>query len=592
MIRSDFPNVHLIANTDNVGFAKANNQAIRLASGKHILVLNPDTVIQEDTLQICYDYMEERHEVGAIGVKMIDGAGNFLPESKRDLPNVWNSFAKLSGMAAMFPNSKLFNGYALGHLDKDKNHSIQVLCGAFMYVRKSTIDKVGMFDEQFFMYGEDIDWSRRIVEGGYEIHYLADTTIIHYKGESTKKASLSYVKTFYNAMSIYVEKHYSGKRGKTFARLLKMAISVRAAISGLKRLVSILLWPLLDALLISGALKGFSFLWASYYFKNSDYYGDSSLDWNVASYALVWTFVLWFIGYYQKSSWRKRFVGLISGLACILVIYALLPDYYRSSRVIILAGTCIGLVVTSITSYLFRRNSASEKTKNILIVAKINIAADIKKSLEKAAVKSNILGVVNPEQGAPKNLSYLNDVSQLGPLSKVLKADEIIFSTENMKMKEIMRQMMHLDTKLSFKIAGDDSLSIIGSNSKNTSGELYNININYNLADGYYQHVKRVFDFTVSLTLLILSPVLLLFNKFRIVDYFKGLFQVLFGMKTLIGYYGSLSEYQNLPELHPGIVKVVVLPGEDAQIKNLYYARDYTVWTDLELLIKNLNKLA
>ena len=214
MIKKDFKDVRLIANEDNVGFSVANNQAIRASSGRHILILNPDTVLQEDTLQMCHDYMEKNEDVGALGVKMIDGTGRFLPESKRDLPTVWNSIAKLSGLAALFPKSKLFNGYALGHLDQDANHVIKVLCGAFMYIKKSVVDNVGMFDERFFMYGEDIDWSRRIGEGGHEIHYLSDTMIIHYKGESTKKTSLSYVKTFYNAMGLYVEKHYTGRRGK------------------------------------------------------------------------------------------------------------------------------------------------------------------------------------------------------------------------------------------------------------------------------------------------------------------------------------------------------------------------------------------
>jgi len=591
MIRSDFKEVKLIANEENVGFAVANNQAIREAGSKHVLILNPDTVLQEDTLRICHDYMEAHQNVGAVGVKMIDGAGKFLPESKRDLPTVWNSIAKLSGLAALFPSSKIFNGYALGHLDQNQNHSIQVLCGAFMYVRKSVIDQVGMFDERFFMYGEDIDWSRRIIEGGNEIHYLAETTIIHYKGESTKKASLSYVKTFYNAMGLYVEKHYSGSSGKWFARLLKLGITARAAISGMKRLLAQLIWPILDGLLIGVALKGFSFLWASYYFQNPTYYEGSSLNWNIALYALIWAFVLWFIGYYKKASWRKRIVGVVSGLVCILIFYALLSDQYRSSRVIILAGTIFSLIVTSITSFIWRKNNGSEKSKNILIVSSVDVANDIKKSLEKAEVNSNILGIVKPKVDESKDLKYLNDISQLGPLSKVLKADEIIFSTENMKMKEIMKQMMILDTKLSFKIAGDDSLSIIGSNSKNTSGELYNINIKYNLADGYYQHIKRIFDFSMSILLLLLSPILMFFNQFQIFRLWKHIFQTMLGIKTWVGYTGSIEDYQNLPELHPCIVEVPLEGNEEAQVKNLYYARDYSVWSDLEVLAKNLNKL-
>ncbi len=589
MIRNTFPNVHLIANKDNVGFSTANNQAIKIAEGNFILILNPDTVVQEDTLQVCYDYMTAHNNVGAVGVKMIDGAGNFLPESKRDLPTVWNSLAKLSGFSSLFPKSKLFNGYALGHLDRDKIHSIKVLCGAFMFVRKSTIDKVGAFDERFFMYGEDIDWSRRIVEGGYEIHYIPDTTIIHYKGESTKKASLNYVKTFYGAMGLYVEKHYSGGAGRWFSRFLKFGIGLRAAISGIKRIIMIIIWPLIDASLIGMALFGFSRVWASLYFGDSSYYDKSNLEWNIIFYALIWAFVLWFVGYYQKSKFQKRLIGVLSGAATILVFYALLPDEYRSSRVIILAGLVISFIVTSITSLLRNKSNQIDKLKNILIVADKSVASSIIKSLHEADIKSNILGIVNPKSGLKKDLDYLNDISQLSALSKVLKADEIIFSSDNMSMKEIMRQMVRLDTRLSYKIAGDDSLSILGSNSKNTTGELYSVNINYNLADGYVRHTKRIFDFSFGFIFLIFFPVLLVINRFAIVGLLKIIFSVIGGTKTWIGYQGKREDYQNLPAISDSIIKIT--GGGDKHTINMHYARDYSIWKDLEILLKNLNRI-
>jgi hypothetical protein len=285
-------------------------------------------------------------------------------------------------------------------------------------------------------------------------------------------------------------------------------------------------------------------------------------------------------------------IGAISGLVCILILYALLPDDYRSSRVIILAGTIISLIVSNMTSFLFRNYNSKEKPKNILIVASDTVANSIKISLEKAEVNSNILGVVNPIPNTRSNLNYLNDISQLGALSKMLKADEIIFSTENLEMREIMRQMMKLDTKLSFKIAGDDSLSILGSNSKNTTGELYNVNIKYNLADGYYKHLKRISDFSIGLILLLLFPLLLLINKFRVIDLLKHIIQLIFGIKTLVGYSGDLADYQNLPELSPCILTLPKGTKDGTLIDNIQYAKDYSGWMDLELLVKNLNKLA
>jgi len=213
-IREKFPWVRLIENRENVGFSKANNQAIREASGKYILLLNPDTVVEEDTFIKCYNFMEQHPDAGAVGVKMIDGKGHFLPESKRALPTPEVAFYKIFGLSALFPKSKKFGKYHLGYLSKDETNKVEVLAGAFMFLRKKTLDKVGLLDEDYFMYGEDIDLSYRILQGGYKNFYFPESTIIHYKGESTKKGSLNYVLVFYNAMIIFARKHFSSKNAR------------------------------------------------------------------------------------------------------------------------------------------------------------------------------------------------------------------------------------------------------------------------------------------------------------------------------------------------------------------------------------------
>ncbi|MFH1937874.1 MAG: glycosyltransferase family 2 protein, partial [Bacteroidota bacterium] len=192
MIREKFPEVHLIENKDNKGFSKANNQAIRKAKGEYILLLNPDTILEDDTLTKCVSFMEGHPDAGGLGVKMIDGKGKFLPESKRGLPSPSVAFFKMFGFSSLFPKSKLFNKYHLGYLDKDKTHEVDILAGAFMMLRKKVLDEIGLLDEEFFMYGEDIDLSYRITKAGYKNYYFPSTRIIHYKGESTKKSSVNY----------------------------------------------------------------------------------------------------------------------------------------------------------------------------------------------------------------------------------------------------------------------------------------------------------------------------------------------------------------------------------------------------------------
>lgn len=184
-LRPRFPEVTFIENKDNPGFAKANNQAIRISSGEYVLLLNPDTVIGEESVRSLCFFMDEHPEAGGIGVKMLDGHGVFLAESKRSFPSPWVSFCKIFGLSKLFPSSRLFARYSLPYLNKEKQHKVEVLAGAFMLLRRKALDKVGLLDESFFMYGEDIDLSYRIVQGGYVNYYIPER-ILHYKGESTK----------------------------------------------------------------------------------------------------------------------------------------------------------------------------------------------------------------------------------------------------------------------------------------------------------------------------------------------------------------------------------------------------------------------
>lgn len=231
-LRNKFPQVKFIENDTNVGFAKANNQALKMCKGEYILYLNPDTLLPEDVLINCLYFFKTNIHAGAAGVKMVDGNGEFLPESKRSFPSPIASFYKLAGLAKLFPASKIFNRYALGYLHEDEVHEVDVLSGAFMMTRKSIAENLNGFDEDFFMYGEDIDFSYRIKHAGYKNYYLGTNAIIHFKGESTKKSSINYVHHFYNAMTIFVSKHYNNKK-RLSKELLQVAIKSAALLSTL-----------------------------------------------------------------------------------------------------------------------------------------------------------------------------------------------------------------------------------------------------------------------------------------------------------------------------------------------------------------------
>lgn len=203
-----YPQIHVIANVKNVGFSVANNQAITKAKGEYILAINPDTVTPEGTLLKAISFFDKHLDAGSLGVRMVDGSGKFLPESKRGLPTPWVSFCKLSGLYRLLPDSKIFNRYYMGWVNEFETREVDVLTGAFMLLRKTALEKVGLFDEHFFMYGEDVDLSYRLTLAGYKNYYFPEVYITHFKGQSTHKLSLRYIKSFYGSMFIFAKKYF------------------------------------------------------------------------------------------------------------------------------------------------------------------------------------------------------------------------------------------------------------------------------------------------------------------------------------------------------------------------------------------------
>ncbi|MDC3352046.1 glycosyltransferase family 2 protein, partial [Crocinitomicaceae bacterium] len=334
MVRDKFPQVTLIANKDNVGFSMANNQALKIAKGDYHLLLNPDTIVEEDTFEKIIAFMDEHPDAGGLGVKMIDGKGNFLPESKRGLPTPRDAFYKIFGLSRLFPKSKRFGRYHLSYLDIDETHEIEILSGAFMLMRKEALDKVGLLDEAFFMYGEDIDLSYRIVLGGYKNYYYPETRIIHYKGESTKKSSVNYVFVFYNAMIIFAKKHFSSKNAKIYSFLINLAIYFRAGVAILNRAIRKLTLPMVDLALIILGL--FLIAW-EYQAIQDIIIPENLLAYGLPIYGLIWFLTQLFSGGYDRPiKLIKNVIGSAIGTALILMIYALLSKEYQFSRLIIL----------------------------------------------------------------------------------------------------------------------------------------------------------------------------------------------------------------------------------------------------------------
>lgn len=225
-LQERFPEVNYIANTGNAGFSRANNQAISRSAGEYVLLLNPDTILGEETLHDCLRFMDNHPEAGGCGVGMLKADGGFAWESRRGLPTPATSFCKMTGLCSLFPRSRVFGKYYMRYLDYNEVNEIEVISGAYMLIRREALDKVGLLDEDFFMYGEDIDMSYRLMKGGYKNYYFP-SRILHYKGESTEKNSFRYVHVFYQAMVIFFDKHFR-HRYRLLALLIRLVVVFRA----------------------------------------------------------------------------------------------------------------------------------------------------------------------------------------------------------------------------------------------------------------------------------------------------------------------------------------------------------------------------
>jgi O-antigen biosynthesis protein len=358
MVRKQFPHVRLVSNKINLGFSRANNQVRDLTSGEYILFLNPDTIVGEETFTVCIRFMDSHQNAGAMGVRMVDGKGRYLPESKRSIPSPMVALYKITGLTTLFPRSERFGRYYLSHLEDDKINEIEVLTGAFFFARKTALDNAGWFDEDFFMYGEDIDLSCRLLKQGYSIWYNPETSIIHYKGESTRRSSINYVLVFYRAMIIYTKKYFNLPGSFMLLLLLHTAIYMRAALSILKRILSRLSLPVFDAAMIYAGFPLILKLNERYFSHANQLFTSGNQDVLIPAFIIIWIISIYLAGGYNNTSDNKRSIrGLLYGNLLILLTYAMLGGNWYLKIAILAPLTIWSILATSLTRavmYFFR----------------------------------------------------------------------------------------------------------------------------------------------------------------------------------------------------------------------------------------------
>ena len=598
MVKEKFPDVKLIENQENLGFSKANNQAVAIAKGAYILFLNPDTVMPEDFVTKTLAYMDAHPEAGALGPRLIDGKGQFAPDSKKSFPSLSVALFKTTGINKVFSKSAYFNKYYSVHIGEHETAPVDVLSGCCMLVRKSAMDLAGgAFDEDYFMYCEDVDLSYRLEKAGFKNIYFPEVDLIHYKGESTRKMTLSYVRIFNEALVTFVKKHYSKKEARLFILFINFGIVLRAVLGTLKRGLKALHMPLFDALVLLATVWGIKNFWVNEV-KGMMPIQPKYLYATLPVYIFLWISSLYLNSAYD-SPYRALKVtrGMLVGTIAILAYYGLLPPEFRYSRaIIIFSGVAGTVVLLGMHEILYRLGILKyipydKLPRKAVIVAATGAYEQTAVILRQVHYAPELSGRIAPIDADRSGLACLSEMRDLLFTAGI---NEVIFCINGLTYGQMFEQMQRCGKQYEYKIHLPGSQSFVGSNSRNTSGDLYTIDRSYKLSDFAQVRNKRIFDILSSVVMVALFP-FLFFKVKKPLGMLQNAVKIIFGKLSWVGYASGGPDY--LPHIRRGALlpynfKEGYQPSADViRQVNIAYAQNYSTTADMNLIIKNFRYL-
>ena len=613
MVRERFPEVRLIANEDNVGFAVANNQALRRCAGRHVLVLNPDTILQEDTLRTMVGFLDRHPEAGAVGCRILNPDGTFAPESRRAFPTPAVALYRIAGLGRLFPQSPRFGRYNLTYLPADEVCEVDALSGSCMMVRREAVlpdaeadarphdhrQPAGLFDEAFFMYGEDLDWCYRIQQAGWRIFYTPETQIVHYKGESTKKGDLRYVLLFYGAMLRFVEKHvvrreagvWDRAASSALALAIRLGIVVRGGLAALGRLARAASGPALDGSLAWLGLAATAWAWSE---SGGFSFGPGYYGIVLSAYAGALVAAVELMGgYHARRSVRSVLAGgLVAGLAVATVSF-FVPSVAFSRAVV-----GVGLAVATILLAARRLSVATGGTRRVLVVGEAREAERLRRLLADGQPETAVVGYV-AETGAGED--WAGRPRQLRDLARLSAVDDVVFAADSLTNTAIldgMRSLRGLPVQLKILASGHDR--VIGKASiEDFAAPLQQAE--RTVAPLRSPLTRRLAETPVALALWLAAPLLALAAHLWPASRWpsraalaRTMSAVLTGRRALVGYDPEGPHPPEAWGLPPGAVSVLDTrrprPATITEAHRAYwfYARHQSVRLDLEIVARAL----
>jgi GT2 family glycosyltransferase len=606
-IREKFPFITLIANDTNLGFSKANNIGLSRAKGEYILLLNPDVIVSEDTFQKMIDFFKSHRDCGLAGCKILNPDGTLQLACRRSFPGPWIAFCKVTGLSTLFPKSRLFARYNLTYLNENETYEVDAVSGSFMMMTREAYQRVGGLDEEFFMYGEDLDLCYRIQKAGLKVFYVHSTQIIHYKGESTKRSSLDETWFFYNAMHLFVKKHLSSSF--LVEIILRSAIWFRNIFAFLGRRKFILLYSFLDIISFDITLYAASAVYKSFTTWRGFNEPDLIIIYTVP--ALLQIAVSASLGSYNKSrlSVLKNFGGIAVGFF-VLSSFTFFFKQYAYSRAVIIITYFLLLFTLSfwriVLKLFFKIGSIDQvSAKRTLIVGINKPAIQIAEKLNSRRTDyhhiNGLIGLSQADMG--KVINGFQVVGSIHNLKKVIrerKVSEIIFSPEEIPYNKMMSIVAECQNEnIEFKIIGNSLDFLVGKASVTLLDDMSLFDVQYNISNPVFKFIKKFFDIILSVAVLFfVYPFIYLSDRLgkRKTDFKEFILKVPLILSGKASFVGP-KETNNINNLYlgkkglTGYWYIENSEGGDTEKLNILYAKNQNIWLDLEILGKTLNKM-